>query len=68
MLKILKSLQDISKWNMENVKDIRYIFESCLSLESLPDISKWKLNIEVEKGFMFQGLNEKIIPSGFENI
>ena len=38
--KSLKSLPDISKWNIENVNDISFMFSKS-SLESLPDISKW---------------------------
>ena len=47
----LKSLPDISKWNIENVKNIREMF-SGLSLESIPDISKWNIkNENVARGF-----------------
>ena len=35
----LSSLPDISKWNTNNVKDMRYMFYGCSSLSSLPDIS-----------------------------
>ena len=38
---LLKELPDISKWNMKNVEDIRYMFYELNSLISLPDISKW---------------------------
>ncbi len=37
----LISLADVSKWNTENVTNMRGIFNGCKSLESLPDISKW---------------------------
>ena len=37
----LSSLPDISKWNIQNVNDISYMFSNCKSLSSLPDISKW---------------------------
>jgi len=40
----LKSLPDISKWNMNNVKNIFSMFYKCSSLESLPDISKWNIS------------------------
>ena len=39
----LKSLPDISKWNISNVTDIDGIFCECQLLESLPDISKWDI-------------------------
>ena len=43
----LKSLPDISKWNVEGVKSICGLFMKCSSLKLLPDISKWNTkNIE----------------------
>ena len=39
----LSSLPDISKWNTNNVIDMRGIFENCKNLFSLPDISKWNI-------------------------
>ena len=38
---LLKSIPDISKWNISKIKNISYIFFRCLSLVQLPDISKW---------------------------
>ena len=35
----LKSLPDISKWNIYKVTDMSYMFYECSSLSSLPDIS-----------------------------
>ena len=32
----LISLPDISKWNIKNVKDIRFMFSECASLKFLP--------------------------------
>ena len=40
----LKDLPDISKWNINMVKNLEYMFYNCSSLESLPDISKWNTN------------------------
>ena len=40
----LSSLSNISKWNTNNVNDMRYMFYGCKSLSSLPDISKWNTN------------------------
>jgi len=37
----LKTLPDVSKWDINNVKAISYMFSGCLSLISLPEISKW---------------------------
>ena len=36
----LKSLPDISKWNMKSTEKINFIFSNCSSLLFLPDISK----------------------------
>ena len=42
----LKSLPDISKWNVNNLETINNIFKGCSSLLSFPNISKWNfLNI-----------------------
>ena len=40
----LKSLSDISKWDIANITNISGIFYNCESLKSLPDISKWNIN------------------------
>ena len=40
----LKHLPDISRWNIENVKNIQNMFYGCISLIDLPDISKWNTN------------------------
>ena len=39
--KSLKSIPNISEWNMDNVNDLTGIFQKCSSLISYPDISKW---------------------------
>ena len=38
---LLTSLPDISKWNTQNVTDMKHMFICCESLISLPNISKW---------------------------
>ena len=40
----LKTIPDISKWNVNKVENIGYMFSQCTSLICLPEISKWKLN------------------------
>ena len=37
----LKSLPDISKWDIKKVTNIGDMFDRCKALESLPDISDW---------------------------
>ena len=39
-LSSLKSLPNISKWNINKVIDMSDMFDNCSSLKSLPDISK----------------------------
>ena len=40
----LKSLKDITKWDMYNITNMSYMFSGCSILISLPDISKWDTN------------------------
>ena len=49
----LSSLPDISKWNINNVNDMRGMFYNCISLSSLPDISKWNTNNVNDMSYMF---------------
>ena len=39
----LKTLPDISKWNLNNIVSLKFVFFKCSSLTSLPDISKWNI-------------------------
>jgi len=41
----LKYLPNISKWNMNNSKNISSLFAGCSSLIALPDISNWNTKI-----------------------
>ena len=40
----LELLPDISKWNINDVRDLSGIFYGCSSLKSIPDISSWNTN------------------------
>jgi len=40
----LIELQEISKWNLKDVIDVKNIFNICSSLKNLPGISKWETN------------------------
>ena len=53
----LFSLPDISKWNTNNVTNMRYMFYNCSSLSSLPDISKWNTNNVKYMNYMFIGVH-----------
>ena len=56
MEKIIKNNKlDISKWNTNNVTNMRFLFYNCKSLSSLPDISKWNTNNVIDMGFLFSG-------------
>ena len=50
----LKSLPDISKWNISKVKDMSYAFADCNSLEILPDISKWDTSDAIKMNYLFK--------------
>ena len=50
----LSSLPDISKWNINNVIDMSYMFSRCSSL-SFFDISKWNINKEELLYSLFDG-------------
>jgi len=41
---IIKSLPDISRWNINNVTNMSCLFLKCSLLQSLPDISKSNIN------------------------
>ena len=67
---ILSYLPDISKWNTNNVKEMRCMFSGCRSLSSLPNISKWNINNVIEMDDMFNNslniLFSKFIKAKFD--
>ena len=42
--KQLKSIGDISKWNVSKVKYMSYMFYGCEQLKSIGDLSKWNVS------------------------
>ena len=53
---MLKSLLDISKWNISNAKNMNGVFIRCSSLEYIPDISNWNTsNVENMYGIFATG-------------
>ena len=44
-----------------------YMFFLCSSLNSLPDITKWDIKKLKNKGDMFKGCKERIIPEKFKD-
>ena len=53
--KSLISLPNISKWNLNNVKVIKFLFYECSSLEELPDISNWNIsNVQTIEGLFYE--------------
>ena len=63
----LKSLPDISKWNIKNLKNISQMCFGCSSLEKYPNLSNWdSTNIEF-KTDVFNGCTSlKPFPNYFE--
>ena len=51
--KSLKSLPDISKWNISKVKNMNKMFYECISLNSIPDISEWNTSNVKDMSQMF---------------
>ena len=56
----LKSLPDISIWNINKVKSLYRMFFGCNSLISLPDLSKWNTNNVTNMRGIFEGCNSLI--------
>ena len=52
----LISLPNISKWNVENVKDMDQMFSGCSSLLIIPNITKWKLNKSIRVDNLFNDI------------
>ena len=60
---LLKSLPEISKWDISNVIDMNHLFYECCSLESFPDISKWNTEKVEDISGLFNGCNSiKMLP------
>jgi len=51
----LKSLPDISKWNISNATNLSGMFSECISLSSLPNISRWNISNVTNISYMFRG-------------
>ena len=49
----LKSLKDITKWDMYNITNMSYMFSGCSILISLPDISKWNISNVTNMSYLF---------------
>ena len=61
----LRSLSDISNWNINKVTNMRGMFYGCKSLTSLSDISNWNTNIVTNITYMFYNFNS--LPLHFYN-
>ena len=42
--KMLLSLPDLAKWNLDNVEEFNNMFKDCDSLSNKPSIIKWKIS------------------------
>ena len=61
--KSLKSLPDLSKWNIKNVIFMESIFYECESLISLPDLAKWNTeNITDMSEIFYRCVSLKSLP------
>ena len=59
----MKSLPDISNWNISNVSNISDLFRKCSSLMKLPDISKWDTsNVLSLNGLFFDCSQLEFLP------
>ena len=56
----LKSLPDLSKWDIKNVTNMYFMFDGCSSLKSIPDISKWNTKNVTDMESMFRGCSSLI--------
>ena len=60
----LKSLPDISIWNINKVKSLYRMFFGCNSLISLPDLSKWNtIYVYSMNNMFYECFSSIIIPS-----
>ena len=59
--KNLKSVGDLSKWDVSKVKNMSYMFHACMQLKSVGDLSNW--NVSKVKNmfcmFMNSGITNK---------
>jgi len=65
--KSLFSLPNISKWNIENVNDLSFLFCKCSSLLDLPDISKWNTKNVTDIHGLFAYCTSLIVYLIFQN-
>ena len=47
------NILEINLKGINNITNMSYMFDGCLSLSSLPDISKWNINNVINMSFMF---------------
>ena len=52
---IINRIARYSKWNTNNIVEMRYIFNGCSSIIILPDISKWKIKNIIKADNIFNG-------------
>ena len=58
--KTLKSLPNLSEWNMTRAVDISSMFQNCRSLKSLFNISKWNIENGKKKDNLFEGCSNEL--------
>ena len=51
---------DITYWDISNIKHMSNVFSGCSSLNSLPDISNWETKNVIDMSYMFSGCSSLI--------
>ena len=64
----LKSIPDITKWDISSVKDMTEMFKHCHELIDIPDISIWNIKDGISTAWMFDACKKisKDIPLKFK--
>ena len=57
----LKSVGDLSKWDVSHVKDMSYMFYGCKQLKSVGDLSNWNVSNVKDKFDVFSNSGIRII-------
>ena len=62
----LKSIGDLSKWNVSNVEYMNSMFQDCEQLKSVGDLSNWNVSKVRSMDFMFNSSGITNIPGWYK--
>ena len=62
----LKSVGDLSNWDVSKVEDMTSMFENCKQLKSVGDLSKWNVSNVKRIDFMFDNSGITNIPKWYK--